>query len=236
MRKRLLIIISICTGILAVISGVWFYQGVFTSGDETEKTGRFDFYLYTIAPDNTLIPFSLAVDNQPIPDQAPRIYFESLKNAWLYLLLFSPENEMTVLFPAPGGNFPHDYEFAQYFLPKNYNWEPYLQSPGQYTLYFVFSTSPLKTVERLLSRYEEYRKARKPESVQRETIARLKAEVEKHRREQGWIKNTGAVPEWIDGTVRGNEDDVIYRAWSIPFRGIITHSVVFQYFHKEDDE
>lgn len=229
--------IIICVVILVVISSILVSRGVFPVRDEEEKDGRFDFYIYTITEDNLIIPFPPALMDQVLLDQPPFIYFECLKNAYLYLLLFSPENKkMTVLFPGPERNFPGNYQFTRYFLPKGANWEPYLQSPGQYTLYFIISTSRMKTVEQLLDRYTGCSKSGQKDNDQSVIIAALQAEIEKYKREKEWIKNISSIPEWIGGTVRSNEEEVIYRSWSVPFRGIVTHSVSFHYNTGENDE
>lgn len=237
MNKKLFIVILICTIILAGTGGVLLYRNNFFVRDDAEEMeGRFDFYIYTTAPDNTLIPFPLTVNNQPVLEQPPRVYFVCLKNACLYLLLLSPEKEMTVLFPGPGGIFPPEYRLTRYFLPEDSNWDPYLQAAGEYTLYFVISTSRLKVMERILSRYATYCKPGQPDSAQLEIIAHFQATFETFRRDKEWIENTGEIPEWIDGTVRSVEEEVIYRAWQVPFRGVITHSLVFHYIPGEKNE
>jgi len=229
MKKRLFLYIAGGVTVAAVICGLWVYWKFRPVKPGGDGDGRFDFYLYTVDEDNTIIPFTPPLDNPVIPDKPPLVYFESLKNTYLYLLLFTPEKEMTVLFPDTNGNFPRNYQFTRYFFPQDNNWQPYLPVSGQYTLCFLFSTGRLPTIERLLSGYALSGTAGKPGTAKLEILAKLQAEIGKYQREQEWIKNTGEIPSWIGGTVRSSQDEIIYKAWSVPFREIIIHNIIFDY-------
>jgi len=218
MKKRILIIIIIGVIILAGIS-LWIYSATTGSKTATEKSGRCDLLLYTYGDDNTIQPLDLSVDNQEVKEP-PLVYFKPLKNAYLYLLLFYGNTEMTVLFPGTNGNFPWDYQFKKFFLPQqDNNWQSWLKSPGQYTLCVFISSQQEPAIARLMSRY----------AAGRESIASLQAEIAKRQRDQQWSKNTNRIPEWISGTRRSAEKEVLSKAWSIPFRECIVYNLNYNY-------
>jgi hypothetical protein len=227
MKKRIFFYITICGLLLAGIGGVVLLRNSLFSPENEEKGGHFDYYAYTTAQDGTILPLLLSERSQTLA-APPFIYFESLKNAWFYLLLFSPDNKLTVLFPQPTGTFPRDYQFKEYFLPENNDWGAYLKEAGKYTLSCMVSTGRMKAVEHLLDLYAHSTDSRDSRTSRGEIFSRLQARIVQYRRKEEWIINTSEVPEWTDGTVRSNEE-VAWRAASVPFRGIIIRSFSFYY-------
>ena len=235
MNKRILKAVSAGILVLAVTAGIWISGACGCTRKEEERYGRFDLLLYTTGTNNAVVPLTLSPDSAEVMETPPLVYFESLKNAYLYLLLLNREKELTVLFPGPMGNFPRNYAFTRYFLPEGSNWETLLRFPGEYTLCFVVSTRRLPEVERRLSRYASYRKTNPQDSTGREIVTELLAEIAEHRREQEWIKNGDINPEWTGGTVRSAAEEVIFKAWSVPFRGIISCNLTFTYTPGRND-
>lgn len=185
--------------------------------------GSFLFLPYTTGDGKTIKAAAQSALDIWSPSEMPRLYFRSIERAYLYFILFTPGDEMKLLFPGSKGQFPADYSGKEYILPEDNQWSKYFGPPGYYTLYMIAGIQELPKIKEWLSQYDNGGKSR-----QAAITANMRAEIQRLQRESALMQNLDKKPELMGGTIR-SEDSLFNFAWPVQVTGTFIYQIDINY-------
>jgi hypothetical protein len=134
--------------VLLVLFLTVFFIAPFLLAAEAKK-GHFYWAFVRVDENENSVPVTEEQTTGEISKHELKIFFQPMVHAYLYLLLFGPEENLTLVFPDNFNDFNKCYDTFKRMItvitPR--------AMPGDYELHILVSADRLKTLEEMLNKY-----------------------------------------------------------------------------------
>ena len=132
-----------------------------------------------------------------------KILVKLQKKCFVYLIYYSAENEIHMLFPYEGKQYGTDFKTSKkYYIPQGEMWFELDENVGREVFYLLASAKRLNHLEALVDKYEMADPEKKP-GLAKQILTEIRKTKKRHKR----FTSTAERPIPIGGNMRGTTKD-----------------------------
>lgn len=143
---------------LFVLSFILFTDTFLAAETADDKPGSFRRAFIQIDDNGNISPVEQEIISQKVLKTNYQVFFRPMRDAYLYVLLFGPGDDLVILFPGSFTVFEKAYETFSKYIPENDSLLHVLKNPGKYELHFLVAENRLVRLEKLIGDYRSIMK------------------------------------------------------------------------------